>query len=231
MEKQHRFTGQDPLKQLLFENIQAKLQENPFVQSILPAFEQIMEFAGVIIEQLEASGQSPLVSCQCGCSYCCHSQVKIIPIEALSIYAYIKQTFNDIEISDLKKRILFFHGLTHEKTLEQRFSIKQKLPCIFLMSEQCCIYKARPSICRSWNSLEQSACITAYNSKNSQAEIESSPARNYVYGAAREIFELITRQQDLQTQTLHMHQAIDDCFNNPDPLTQWSRGIDIFKTG
>lgn len=229
MEKQHLFTGQDPLKQLLFENIQTKLQENPFAQSILPAFEQIMEFAQVIIEQLEESGQSPSVSCQCGCSYCCHSQVKIIPIEALSIYTYIKQTFNDIEISDLKKRISSFHGLTRGKTFEQRFSMKQMLPCIFLKSEQCCIYKARPSICRSWNSLSQSDCITAYNSKNSQAEIESSPARNYVYGSARELFELITRQQALQTHTLHMPQAIDDCFNNPDPLTQWSRGIDIFK--
>jgi Fe-S-cluster containining protein len=229
MEKQHRFTGQDPLKQLLFKNIQTKLQENPFAQSILPAFEHIMEFAQVIIEQLEESGESPAVSCQCGCSYCCHSQVTIIPIEALSIYTYIKKTFSDIEISDLKKRILAFHDLTCGKTFEQRFAMKQKLPCIFLKSEQCCIYQARPSICRSWNSLEQSACIAAYNSQNSQAEIEAAPARNYVYGAARELFEMITQQQELQAQPLHMSQAIDDCFNNPDPLEQWSQGMDIFN--
>ncbi len=229
MKKQHRLTGQDPLKKLLFENIEVTLQKNPFVNSILPAFQQTMEFAQVIIEQLEESGQSPSISCKCGCSHCCHSQVKIIPVEALSIYTYVKQKFSDIEISELKERISSFHGLTQGKTFEQRFSIKQTLPCIFLMSEQCSIYQARPSICRSWNSLDKSACVTAYHSKNSQAEIESSPAREYVYGATRELFELLTRQEALQTKVLHMHQAIGDCFNYTDPLTQWSLGKNIFK--
>ncbi len=229
MEKQNFYNGEDHLKQILFKTIQDDLQANTFENSILPAFTKVMKFAQDIIEQLEESGQSPSVSCQSGCSYCCYSQVKIIPIEALSIYTFVKEVFNDVEISELKKRISSCQVLNRGKTLEQRFSIKKMLPCIFLMSEQCSIYRARPSICRSWNSLDQLACRTAYDSKNSQVEIESSPARNYVYGAARELFELITRQQVLQTQTSSMHQAIDDCLNNPDPLKQWSQGMEIFE--
>ncbi len=229
MRKQNYYNGEDHLKQVLFKTIQDELQTNSFEISILPAFTKVMKFAQDIIEQLEKSGQSPSVSCQSGCSYCCHSQIKIIPIEALSIYTYIEGVFSDVEISDLKKRISSFQDISQGKTIEQRFSMKQMLPCIFLMSERCSIYTARPSICRSWNSLDHLACISAYNSEDSQAEIQSSPARNYVYGAARELFEFITMQQVLQTRASHMHQAIDDCFNISDPLKQWSQGIEIFK--
>lgn len=229
MNIQNYYNGQNPLKKILFKTIQDELQANPFEVSILPAFSKVMAFAQEIIEKLEESGQSPLTSCQSGCSYCCHSQVKIIPIEALSIHTHLINTFSDVEISDLKRRISSFQVLTQGKTLEQLFSMKQKLPCIFLASEKCSIYKARPSICRSWNSLDHLECKMAYNSEDSQAEIQSSPAGNYVYGSARELFEFISLQQVLQTQTSHMHQAINDCFNTPDPLKQWCLGIEIFK--
>ncbi len=229
MNIQNYYNGQNPLKQILFKTIQDELQVSPFETAILPAYSKVMEFAQGIIEQLENSGQTPPISCKAGCSYCCHSQVKIIPIEALSIHTHITNTFNDLEVSDLKKRISSFQLLSKGKTFEQRFSMKEKLPCIFLMSGKCSIYKSRPSICRSWNSLDHLDCKIAYNSEDSQTEIQSSPARNYVYGSARELFELIARQLSLQTQISHMHKAITDCFNATDPLKQWCLGTEIFN--
>jgi len=229
MKKSENFVEQDHFKQILSKIIQEKMHDRPFRTSILPVFNEVLDFAENIIEMLEKSGQSPKISCRIGCSYCCYSQVKIIPVEALSIYSFIKDSNNNIEILDLQNRISYAEDLTRGKTFEEKYAMKNELPCIFLSNKKCSIYSVRPSICRSWNSLNSNACISAFKSNDHNSEIDSSPARNYVFGTARELFQTLTSQRYLQADTLQMHTALFDCFNISDPLVHWANGDKIFK--
>lgn len=83
------------LEKILCQTIQDKLHQKKsdgcrFHDAILPVFQEVLEFSESIVENLEENGQSPKVACRSGCTYCCHSQVNIIPIEALLISAFIK---------------------------------------------------------------------------------------------------------------------------------------------
>jgi Fe-S-cluster containining protein len=221
--------NEDQLKQILLKIIQEKLHNKHFGTSILSVFNEVLDFAETIIETLEVSGESPEISCQSGCSFCCYSQVKIIPIEVLSIYSFIRSSYDAQEISNLQTRLSDIQGLTCGKTFEEIYAIKKQLPCIFLSDKKCSIYSMRPSICRSWNSLDSNACGTAFNSDDHNLEIESSPGRNYVFGAVRELFQGLSNEKYLQADKLQMYTALSDCFNNSDPLVNWAMGDKIFN--
>jgi len=221
-------------EEILFQTIQEKLFQKKsdglrFHDAILPVFQEILEFSDSIVQNLEENGQSPKVACQSGCNYCCHSQVNIIPIEALLISAFIKKNFTFTEVSALHAEISQIHLLSAGKTLKQLYDLKGNLPCLFLKKGKCSIYKVRPSICRSWNSFDSLSCKAAYNSVDYRSSIIGSPARNFVFGTTRALFEQLSEVFSLQSDTLLLPNAISDCLNNAAPLNQWAKGYDVFK--
>ncbi len=199
-----------------------------FQEAILPVFQEVLEFSQTIIRNLERAGQSPKVACQSGCSYCCHSQVNIIPIEALAICAFIKTDFTSGQVSTLNAGISRARSLTAGKTFKQVYAIRADLPCVFLTAGKCSIYAMRPSICRSWNSFDAGACRHAYGSFDAASSVETSPARNFVFGTTRDLFEQLSVSLSLQSGTLLLHNAMFDCLNSSDPLGCWARGDDVF---
>ena len=87
----------------------------------------------------------------------------------------------------------------------------------------------RPSICRSWNSFDAGTCRTAYDSPDAGASVGASPARNFVFGTTRELFQRLSVSFSLQSETLLLHDAMFDCLNDSDPLGHWAGGDDVFK--
>lgn len=224
---------ENDFEQILFQAIQAKLSQKQmdgleFQNAILPVFQEVLEFSDSLIQGLEKNGQSPKVACKSGCSYCCHSQVNIIPIEALLISAFIKTDFSSTQISALNAEIARNHTLTTGKTLEQVYTLKNDLPCLFLMEGKCSIYRMRPSICRSWNSFDSEACRAAYDSVDFRSSVRVSPARNFVFGTTRDLFAQLSEVLSLQSDTLLLQGAVSDCLKNPDPLGQWAKGHHVF---
>jgi Fe-S-cluster containining protein len=219
---------------ILFQTIQEKLHRKKsegltFHDAILPVFQEALEFSDSIVQNLEENGQSPKVACQSGCNYCCHSQVNIIPIEALLISAFIKTDFTCTEVGTLNADISHIQLLTAGKTVEQVYALKGELPCLFLKKGKCSIYKMRPSICRSWNSFDSKTCKDAYNSIDYRSTVISSPARNFVFGTTRAIFKQLSEAFSLQSEILLLHNAMSDCVNSKDPIGQWVRGCALFK--
>lgn len=200
-----------------------------FADAILPVFQEVLEFSDRIIQGLEESGQTPKVACKTGCSYCCHSQVNIIPIEALLISSFIHTDFTGPQICTLRAGISRTRSLTAGKSIEQVYAMKSELPCLFLSNKRCSIYKMRPSICRSWNSLDSYSCRTAYDSVDPKSSVSASPARNLVFGTTRALFAQISDACTLQSDTLLLHNAMSDCFDSTDPLDRWAGGHDVFR--
>ena len=220
--------------EIIFQTIQKKLGQKEskgqgFQEAILPVFQEVLEFSQTIIRELERAGQSPGVACQSGCSYCCHSQVNIIPIEALAICAFIKTDFTAGQIITLNAGISRARSLTAGKTFNQVYAIKDELPCVFLNAGKCSIYTMRPSICRSWNSFDAGACKAAYNSLDAESSVGASQARNFVFGTTRDLFEQLSASLSLQSTTLLLHNAMFDCLNSSDPLGHWADGDDVFR--
>lgn len=221
---------EDILLQIIQEKLsQKKLDGFRFQDSILPVFLDVLEFSDSIIKDIEENGQGQTCACQSGCTYCCHSRVKIIPIEALLISTFIQTDFTETQINELNTGISRTLSMTKDKTSEQVYALKNDLPCLFLKKGKCSIYKIRPSICRSWNSFDSMACKSAYDSADSKSSVSVSPARNFVFGTTRGLFEQISKASELQSDTLLLHNAVSDCLSIPDPMGQWSRGYDVFR--
>jgi len=228
MKKTAGFAEPNEFKTILVNITQEKMTHGTHQDTILVAIQAVMVFVQQIIEQLEASGQSPAVSCGSGCSFCCHSLIKVIPTEALLIESFIRCHFIDSDIQALKKRINEYQKLVDGKSLEKRVLIKDQTPCIFLKNNICRIYPVRPFICRAWNSLDRTACQAAFRSANHNSEIEASPTRNFIFGTAREIFQEMDGQMGLKTGLYDLPNAILDCLSHTDSLKRWCISEPVF---
>lgn len=231
MASEHQPEQQDAFAQFLFDAVREKLDGITSHAAILPVFQQVLEFLQTLVTQLEDGGESPLVACRSGCSFCCHSQVSIIPIEALLMAGFVVAEFTGSQVRSLQDRIVRARSLTAGKSPSQVYAMKKDLPCIFLDGGRCGVYTARPSICRSWNSFDAAACRLAYDSPDMASSVSSSPARNFVFGTARELFQTLTRDLSLQHDTLLLPNAMSDCFLLPDPLVHWAKGEIVFHYG
>ncbi len=228
MEKTDDSVETDAFKKILLNLVKDKMSYGTHQETILVALKDVMEFVQTIIDQLETSGQSPSVSCSSGCGFCCHSLIKVIPAEALLIASFIRRNLLKNDIQTLKNNILKYQLLVKGKTLKERVALKDKTPCIFLKNNNCSIYSVRPFICRAWNSLDQSACQSSFLSGNHEAEIETSPIRNYMYSTARDIFQEMDKQMVLKTGLYEIPGAISDCLRHVDSLERWSISKPVF---
>lgn len=221
-------------EQILSRILQEKLYEKKmngvgFQDAILLVFKEVLEFSDSIIQDFERDGKSPRVACKSGCSYCCHSLVHIIPIEALLIFQFISVNFTCSEINALRDVISHTRLLTQGKTVAQIYTLKHELPCMFLKHGKCTIYAIRPSICRSWNSMDAKTCRVAYDSFDYKSSVNASPIRNFILGTTRELFEQFSEALLFQSKTLLLHNAVSDCLNSFDPLGLWAKGYRVFS--
>jgi len=188
---------------------------------LLNMMQHLIAFSDQIITKAERIDEDSRIECSCGCSYCCHMQVKVTPPESFLIFAYILETFSSLEIDRLKQRIEHNRDLTEGKSLNERVLSKKETPCIFLTNHACDIYKARPLICRAWHSLNQKGCRQAFLSENSHVEIETAPLRNYVLGMIREAIHSVCVQKDWEYDTYELPFALFSCFNHSKPMENW----------
>lgn len=219
---------QNQFKRIISEIFQDKFHSGLRNGSVLSVLQELMEFAQGIVDNLERDNKSPHVACQNGCDYCCYSHLKIIPAEALLIYSFIDTHFGDAERSGLKQKTDRNLRLTNRKTIEERFHLKEKTPCVFLEKGSCRIYPVRPFICRAWNSLDKAVCKSAFYADTYHAEIETSPARNFVFRLTRTMFIDFSRQVNFQSGRLEMSQAVSKCMSLNGPTALWLTGHSIF---
>ncbi|MGM0653727.1 MAG: YkgJ family cysteine cluster protein [Thermodesulfobacteriota bacterium] len=220
---------ENAFKDILENQFREKIYNGFINNAILPVLNDVMAYAHDIVDELERSNQSPAVACGPDCSYCCHSQIHVLPIEALLVLSFINERFTENQMLMLMDRIEQRLKRTQGKSLGTLFSVKDELPCIFLENGMCSIYQVRPFICRAWNSMDSLLCKKIFNSGRFDDEIESSSARNFVFESARSLFADFGRQLKLETVPFEMTQAVFNCLKTTDPLPLWLSGQDILN--
>lgn len=216
-------------KDILEDLFREKIYNSFIDNAVLPVLKDVMAYSHDIVDALEHSNQSPAVACGPGCSYCCHSQIHVLPIEALLILSFLSECFTRKQILRLMDRIEQRLQRTREKSLGSLFLIKKELPCIFLENGICSIYHVRPFICRAWNSMDSSLCEKIFNSGKFDDEIASSSARNLVFESSRSLFSDFGKQLKLETGPFEMTQAVFNCLKATNPLPLWLSGQNILN--
>ena len=220
---------QNAFKDILKDQFREKIYNSFINNAVLPVLKDVMSYSHGIVDALESSNQSPVVACGPDCSYCCHSQIDVLPIEALLILSFLSECFTSKQILLLMDKIEQRLQRTREKSLDSLFLIKNELPCIFLENGMCSIYEVRPFICRAWNSMDSSLCKKIFNSGKFDDEIEASSARNFIFGSSRSLFADFGKQLKLEAVPFEMTQAIFNCLKTTNPMPLWLSGQDILN--
>ncbi|WP_320044655.1 YkgJ family cysteine cluster protein [uncultured Desulfobacter sp.] len=222
-------SSQNAFKDILEDQFREKIYNSFINDAVLHVLKDVITYSHDIVDALESSNQSPTVACRSGCSYCCHSQIHVLPIEVLLILSFLSECFTRKQILLLMDRIDQRLQRTREKSLGSLFSIKDKLPCIFLENGMCSIYEVRPFICRAWNSMDSSLCKKIFDSGKFDDEIEASSARNLIFESSRSLFSDFGRQLKLETVPFEITQAVFNCLKTTNPLPLWLSGQDILN--
>lgn len=222
------FHDDNRLKSLVIKAVWQSIENIDFSVSPLMVVKEVMLCVQGFIESMESTGQYESVACQSGCSYCCHSQVYILPLEALFAYSYITSTLNRKSIALLKETIDQNLKLTQGKAQKETVYLKDRTPCVFLNDHKCTIYPVRPFTCRAWNSVNLDDCISAFDSRDPKAEIDTSPARHLVFRTARNLIRVLCIDHNLESVPSTISQSMLVCLSDNDPQAAWSSGQRIF---
>jgi len=220
--------AEEVLKNLFVQITESHLKPEFSSAGIKAALVEIMELSADLVKSVYEAQAGAGVDCEAGCSYCCYSQIKLMPAEALLIFSWIEDKFKGRDQDLLEGRIRNNRQITEGKSLESRVMVKESSPCIFLEEGNCSIYPVRPLICRSWASYSRSKCIEAFGSGNHNAEIETSSSSNYVFYVARETVRNVCRSHGLESEPLELPRAMDCCLSVNDPFARWLRGEPVF---
>lgn len=99
------------------------------------------------------------IHCRAGCSHCCHMRVHVTAPEALVIALFIRERFSQIEIDDLRLRLIEADDITRGMTDEEHG--RAGISCPLLLDDLCSVYDARPLECRGYVSMDVEACREA----------------------------------------------------------------------
>ena len=195
--------------------------------ALFPIIRQVLAAAAQVLDSVAGTCGSPVPDCASGCSFCCHSRIHVMPLEAVVICSYVQKHFSPEAMQCLKTRIRSNLTYTRGRSLARRVAVKDQTPCIFLDNHACSIYDQRPFICRTWNSLSRQDCETAFISGNQSAEIPCLSAPNYVYTLARDVVQAVCETMHLETGRFELVSAMDRCLGMKDAPSAWTGGCTV----
>lgn len=101
------------------------------------------------------------LACRKDCAFCCHLPVGVRAYEVLLLVDFIRSHFSSNEQQELISRLR-----QHELTVSPMTRAEQEiagLSCPLLAGSYCSVYSVRPFSCRSYHSLDVSACQKFFN--------------------------------------------------------------------
>lgn len=198
-------------------------------ETLLLLVENLYRYGEKRVDAIEREkGIQGKIACKKGCDHCCYAQVSLTPPEAFLIVQCIKNTYSLKKRDALMKRVTGNLRLTQDKSIDERIDVWQQTPCIFLENGACSIYNVRPLICRAWHSLSADQCLKAFHSGDKNAEIDSTPYRNAIYGAIREGLVNACETIGLTCNPFVITRSIKTILNHPAPDEAWFMGEFLF---
>ena len=121
------------------------------------------ELFELMTSELEFTSQPPKeIECKAGCDHCCTINVDVNDYETTVLKKYLKENFDQQELSEIKAKAIQKHNITQDLSNEEKKN--QRISCPLLDKEKgiCRVYEARPMRCRSFNSKKVADCIAAF---------------------------------------------------------------------
>lgn len=116
--------------------------------------------------------------CRPGCSHCCHQNIRIHFGEGPAIERYIRDDLDPTTRSAAKLNLATWLDYFDRTTpngrpltdidilVFERQVTKDRIPCPFLIDQQCAIYRARPLVCRTHSINDTAAACAADAHRN-----------------------------------------------------------------
>lgn len=201
----------------------------PNKETALLLTQNLYKIAEKIVDDVERQeGIAEKIDCRIGCSFCCYSKVSLIPAEAVLISHYIRENYSLQKTDALMKRATSNLRLVKGKTEDEWIDLWEKTPCIFLEDDACSIHRVRPFVCRAWHSLSADQCSVAFHTSDKDAEIDSTPFRNIIFGAVRDGLIHACDALNCETGIIELTSSIKTILNHPEPVKAWIRGEFLF---
>mgnify|MGYP003345877699 CR=1 FL=1 len=182
------------------------------------------------------SRRQPNFACAAGCSWCCHQQVALEPVEAIAIARHVETHFTAGERAAVKQRIDALAERT--RGLGNLAWARLKTPCAFLIDGKCSIYEVRPLRCRAVYSRDAEHCRWAMESPDEyfghrERRLGSGPypiEPRHIVDAALTGLAVAARDFGLSWKTLTFMAAMKILLDQPDAAQRYLAGEPVFAT-
>ena len=165
------------------------------------------------------------ISCQPGCSYCCHYHVMVSATEVFAIAEAIERLPNAVRAA-VKARV--DETAARTATMTREAYIRTNVECAMLLNGQCSIYEARPIACRGHHSAEVAICKETHDNVHSNAQAPKDYHREVTFRAFDNAQLAANYHAGVDTSKYELHASLATALNNPSAFKRWKRGKSAF---
>lgn len=162
-------------------------------------------------------------ACSAGCAYCCHTRVEVLPHEALFIARFIRATHSEAEQHHILTRVQTRAAQTAGLSRDAHF--RARIPCAFLVDSRCSIYEARPTLCRTYHSMDVAPCRGGFeNPTAGPRPVEQVAGLAETSKAAAQASRDAFKKARLDERPYELHQVVLTFLQDPNAEKRWRQG-------
>lgn len=163
------------------------------------------------------------LACRAGCAYCCHTRVEVLPHEALFMACYIRTMRTDAEQQQLLTLLQTRAAQTAGLSREAHF--RARIPCAFLVNSRCTIYEARPTLCRTYHSMDVTPCRSGFeNPVAGPQPVEQVAGLAETSKAAAQASRDTFKKARFDERPYELHQVVLAFLQDPNTGKLWRQG-------
>ena len=190
---------------------------------------QILQLADRIIEEFETVNTLPYpLACRVGCTSCCHNQVQVTPPEAFLLASMLRTYTSPEKQRTVQERVARLAAQNRRQDPARIAARRGANPCPLLLGERCALYPWRPLMCRAMHAFDADKCRSSM--ARGDLATDACYLHRYVFA-----FSLSTglmegfRSVGCLPATLELAQALEVALGDPDALSRWLRGKEVFR--
>jgi hypothetical protein len=174
----------------------------------------------------QIAARSPaLISCQAGCTYCCHYHVMVSATEVFAVAEAIGRlpaATRDVVVARVHETA------AHVAKMDRATYIRTNVECAMLVGGQCSVYASRPIACRGHHSADVTICKETFDDVHSNAEAPKDYHREVTFRAFDNAQLSANHHAGVDTSKYELHAALAAALSNPTSFKRWKAGKSAF---
>ncbi|MFJ1470134.1 YkgJ family cysteine cluster protein [Massilia orientalis] len=172
------------------------------------------------------TARSPtVISCQAGCTYCCHYHVMVSATEVFAIteaIAKLPAATRDVVMTRVHETA------ARTAKMDRATYIHTNVECAMLIGGRCSVYASRPIACRGHHSADVAACKETFNDVHSDAQAPKDYHREVTFRAFDNAQLSANHKAGVDTTKYELHAALAAALDNPTSFKRWKAGKSAF---